>query len=69
MRTQTHKDPRFGRPLPEELRAHLVALVGKLGEKGCCTQLQLSRTTLSRAMAGLGLRRGTITLIREALRK
>lgn len=56
-----------GTPLPEHLRAPLVALVEAKGEKGACEQVGISRTALTRALAGFGLQKGTISLIKVAL--
>lgn len=63
--TQTQRAT--GSPLPDELRASLAEFVRAHGEEKAIESLGLSRITLARAMAGLGLRRGTIVLVRVGL--
>jgi hypothetical protein len=58
----------LGEPLPDDLRQRLADLVSKIGERATLDRLQISRGTLSRALAGLGMQRGTHMLIRAALR-
>ncbi len=52
-----------GEPLPPELRSRLQNLVARVGERSAIEQLDLSRQTWARALAGLGLREGTRLLI------
>lgn len=56
-----------GSPLPSELRAQLAAFVERHGEVETTARLGIGRLTLARALGGLGLRRGTIVLVRVAL--
>jgi hypothetical protein len=50
----------------EERRA-LHALIEKFGERALVAKLNVSRQALGRALAGLGVRRGTIALVRAGL--
>jgi uncharacterized membrane protein len=61
---QTRNEP----PCPDDLRKALRALVERRGEKAAIAAVGISRATLSRALAGLGVRRGTVAQIRGALR-
>jgi hypothetical protein len=59
--------PRSGAPLPEDLRTALSELVGRLGESEACARVGVSRATFARALSGLGVNAGTVSLIRNAL--
>lgn len=52
-----------GLPLPEHHRAVLRAVVEAEGERGACARTGLSRNAIVRALAGLGLYRGTHELL------
>lgn len=54
---------------PEELRIALAAMVAERGEATACAALQLSRSSLMRALAGRPVRRGTIALIEIGLQR
>lgn len=56
-----------GAPLAPPLRAKLQNLVQRVGESRAIAQLDLPRSTLARALAGLGLRDGTRLLIEVRL--
>jgi len=57
-------------PLPMAHRSSLRKLIDSKGEKGAIDALgTVSRATLTRALAGLPLRRGTILVIEAALGK
>jgi hypothetical protein len=58
-----------GNPLPLAVRDQLAWLVAEHGERAVCDRLRIARTALARALAGLGLRRGTIFQIEAALRE
>jgi len=53
-----------GPVLPSTLRDKVIKLVADIGEGGARQRLEISRSTLERAMAGLPQRRGSIALIR-----
>jgi hypothetical protein len=53
--------------LSAEERRALHALIEKLGERALVAELNVSRQALGRALAGLGVRRGTIALVRAGL--
>ncbi|AGP41562.1 hypothetical protein [Sorangium cellulosum] len=53
--------------LSAEERRALYALIKKLGERALLVELNVSRQALGRALAGLGVRRGTIALVRGGL--
>jgi DNA invertase Pin-like site-specific DNA recombinase len=57
----------FGAPLTEEQRARIKRLVDRVGETEAARRLGLPRQTLARALAGLGLRRGTAVLFIQQL--
>ncbi len=61
--------PTPGIPLHEGLRMRLAAFVSKHGEKPACAVLQVSRPALLRALAGVGVRRGTALLIEVGLQR
>jgi hypothetical protein len=42
-------------------------LIEKMGERALLAELNVSRQALSRALAGLGVRRGTIALVRDGI--
>jgi hypothetical protein len=48
-------------------REQIRALVVATGDVGSARSLGVSRQTLARAIAGLGLRRGTVALLRVQL--
>ncbi len=48
-------------------RARIRHLIANAGERATCLQLEVSRETLSRALAGLDLRRATAAWIRARL--
>lgn len=50
----------------DERRA-LHALIKKMGERAVLAELNVSRQALGRALAGLGVRRGTVALVRAGL--
>lgn len=53
--------------LSAEERRALHALIEKFGERALVAELNVSRQALGRALAGLGVRRGTIALVRAGL--
>ncbi|WP_438040255.1 hypothetical protein [Sorangium sp. So ce128] len=53
--------------LSAEERRALYDLIEKLGERALLAELNVSRQALGRALAGLGVRRGTIALVRGGL--
>ncbi|MDC3982417.1 hypothetical protein [Polyangium jinanense] len=53
--------------LSAEERRALHALIEKFGERVLVAELNVSRQALGRALAGLGVRRGTIALVRAGL--
>ena len=53
--------------LSAEERRALHALIDKYGERALVAQLNVSRQALGRALAGLGVRRGIIALVRAGL--
>ena len=53
--------------LSAEERRALHALIEKFGERALLAELNVSRQALGRALAGLGVRRGTIALVRAGL--
>jgi hypothetical protein len=53
--------------LSAEERRALHALIEKIGERAVLAELNVSRQALGRALAGLGVRRGTLALIRAGL--
>jgi DNA-binding phage protein len=57
----------FGFPLPPEQIAALRRIVRARGVVGAARFLGLSRGTIERALAGIGVRPGTIALVRLAL--
>jgi hypothetical protein len=64
-RIQTRR-PR-GHALPPELHARLADLVAREGETAAQARLDLSRSALYRALAGLAVLPGTLALIRAGL--
>jgi hypothetical protein len=56
-----------GEPLGDHLRHQLAEIVRTSGEHGALKHLGIPRATLARALAGLGLRRGTIAMLRGRL--
>lgn len=54
-------------PLDSLSRRMIADLVSQLGEPQARAALDLPRQTLARALAGLGIRRGTADLIRARL--
>ncbi len=59
----------IGRPLPADLHAQLVSLVNRIGESAAREQVGLSQNTFARALAGLNLQNGTISLVRVGLER
>lgn len=59
--------PQKGAPLAQPQRAKLQTLVQRVGERRALERLDLPRSTLARALAGLGLREGTRLLIEVRL--
>lgn len=53
--------------LSAEERRALHALIESFGERALVAELNVSRQALGRALAGLGVRRGTIALVRAGL--
>jgi hypothetical protein len=53
--------------LSAEERRALLILIEKMGECAVLAELNVSRQALGRALAGLGVRRGTIALVRAGL--
>ena len=53
--------------LPLDERQHLQRLVDEVGEPQALAITQVSREALARALAGLGVRRGTLALLRAGL--
>jgi hypothetical protein len=53
--------------LTAEERRALLVLIEKMGERAVVAELNVSRQALGRALAGLGVRRGTIALLRAGL--
>jgi hypothetical protein len=53
--------------LSAEERRVLHALIDKYGERALVVELNVSHQALGRALAGLGVRRGTIALVRAGL--
>ena len=57
----------LGRPVDVRTRALLRRLLAEVGQVAACRQLNVSARTFERAMAGLGLTRGSHALIRAGL--
>ncbi len=64
-----HVSRRGSEPLAEIYRAQLADLIAAEGEPRVHAALAVNRMTLARALAGLGLRRGTIALLEQRLRE
>lgn len=58
---------RIGSSLPRELRIPLRRAVEREGDRAVARRLGLSRSTITRAMAGLRIMPGSIALLRERL--
>jgi len=56
-----------GLALSAEERRTLLILIEKMGERAVLAELHVSRQALGRALAGLGVRRGTVALVRAGL--
>lgn len=56
-------------PLNDDEREQLRDLIVTRGEVRLARELRVGRQTLARATAGLELRRGTVVLVREQLRR
>jgi hypothetical protein len=54
---------------PDELRAELKKYAETMGLQNAASQIGISREALARAVAGLPVRTGTISRIREKLRQ
>jgi hypothetical protein len=54
---------------PDDLVEHLRELIGVHGIRGTQEHLQVARETIARLLGGLGVRRGTLALVREQLRR
>ena len=54
-------------PVPSAIRDRLRAAVAVSGERNVAQLMQLNRHTLARAIAGLGLRRGTVAQLEKRL--
>ena len=65
--TSPARRPRSGAPLPDDLRTALLAMVKQHGEPEVCTRVGVSRATFARALAGLGVNAGTVSLVRNAV--
>ncbi len=48
-------------------RTTLLTLIERMGERAVLAELHVSRQSLGRALAGLGVRRGTVALVRVGL--
>jgi hypothetical protein len=57
-----------GKPLPDPLQEKLRALVQERGEVEVAEQFGIGQSSIVRAAAGLGLRRGTIRVIELGLK-
>lgn len=55
------------KPLPDDLKKALTVYVQRVGERAALEAIEITRATLSRALAGLKIRRGTVAQIRAAL--
>lgn len=55
------------KPLPDDLRRDLFALVAQVGESKARQIAGVSRGAFARALAGLGVYPGTVALVRIAL--
>ena len=53
--------------LSAEERRALFILIEKMGERAVLAELNVSRQALGRALASLGVRRGTVALVRAGL--
>ena len=63
-----NRAPRRGsRPLPENLRSDLHALVRQRGERAAADAIGFSRYTLARCLSGLGVYPGTVELVQRGL--
>lgn len=54
-------------PAPPEVIAAVAAIVRERGERGAFQLFEFSRLTLARVLGGLGVRAGTLALVRERL--
>lgn len=50
--------------VPDDARGRVAALVGELGERLAAERLGVGRATLTRLVAGLPVRAGTLALVR-----
>ena len=66
---QHHRSGPIGHPLPDSDRARLQELFLRLGEPALLAATGISRMAFARALAGLGLRAGTVSLIQQGIRK
>lgn len=67
MAKPVHTTPNGGVELPRALRDKLSKLVQAHGENQVMSWTGLSRSTLARSIAGLGVRRGTIAQLQQSL--
>lgn len=58
---------RHGTPLADETRRHLKSLVEKIGEYEAAKAIGIGYPSIARAIAGLGLRKGTVVAIQMKL--
>lgn len=58
-----------GMPVPEELQLYVKELVARVGEANASKQLEVSRPTIPRLVAGLPVRAGTLALVKISLEK
>lgn len=63
------KLPSLGVRPPDLLRREVVRIEAELGSTGAARELGISRESLARIVAGLGVRAGTIALVKERLRQ
>ncbi len=57
-----------GAPLADDLRVELAVLAKVHGVRGAAALLGLSKETIARAIAGLGLRAGSRLMVAERLK-
>ena len=62
-------DKRLGAPCSAEVQCEVRELIRKLGEANTTKLLELSRVTLIRVIAGIGVKHGTLVLVQTNLPK